>query len=142
MTDLTLTPSEAAAVIRKRRERERRQKAKAERPVSPKAGRGRERDPAYLAWIRTLPCAVAGPDCSGPVEAAHVRYSDAAVGRVNAGLQVKPSDRPWSLPLCRGHHREGPKAQHAGAERAWWLSHGIDASALCLKLSEQYGAGR
>ncbi len=138
----TLTRREIAYALKKRQAAERRKAAKAARPKSPKADRGRVKDPAYLAWIRTLPCAVAGPDCHGPVEAAHVRYSDAAVGRVNAGLQVKPSDRPWSLPLCRRHHREGPKAQHAGAERAWWLSHGIDASVLCLALSKRYGAGR
>lgn len=77
--------------------------------------------------------------CSGKIEAAHVRYSDAAYGKRNPGLQCKPDD-VWSLPLCRRHHREGPKAQHGNRERDWWLSAGYDALALCLETRAAYEA--
>lgn len=134
---LTLSKSEEARILRDRNRKVRQTQAKAARKPSPKATRGRVTNPAYLQWVRTLPCSVAGPDCHGGIESAHVRYSDAAVGRVNPGLQTKPDD-VWTAPLCRRHHREGPHAQHAANERAWWASHGIDASALCLELQARF----
>lgn len=98
---------------------------KAERPKSEKADRGRERDNGYLAFLRRQPCRVAGMTCDGPIQAAHVRYGDASRGKVNPGLQVKPSDR-FAVSLCAGHHA----AQHkAGNERAWWSSYGRDGLA-------------
>lgn len=126
---LNRTPEErailsAAAKIRSK-ERKEAQKARA---ASPKASRGRVEEKTYLQWLRRQTCRVAGPTCSGPIEAAHVRYSDAARGKVNPGLQVKPSDR-FAVSLCAGHHR-GPKGQHdAGNERAWWASYGKDGLA-------------
>lgn len=52
----------------------------------------------------------------------------------------KPHDRR-TLPLCCGHHREGPKAQHAAGERAWWEARSIYPPALCADLSAAYDAG-
>jgi hypothetical protein len=83
----------------------------------------RVKEPAYLAWLRRQPCAV-GPDgCSGPVEAAHVRT--AKRGDPPTGLGRKPDDCR-ATPLCRGHHRDGPDAQHKFNELRWWVGHGFD----------------
>jgi hypothetical protein len=76
----------------------------------------------YLAFIRTLPCVVTG---TTPVEAAHVSYAAAEWGALGRGKGQKASDR-WALPLCPDKHRE----QHKGAEREFWLKHGIDPHRL------------
>lgn len=55
----------------------------------------RERDEAYLAWIRTLPCLVCGGTLS--VDAHHVREKG------KGGTGTKPSDRR-TVPLCREAH--------------------------------------
>lgn len=99
----------------------------------------RERDNGYLAWIRRLPCVaccVTGGNC-GPVQAAHLRFSDAERGRINSGMQAKPDDK-WCTPLGVGHHAE----QHAGSERAFWERLGIDAGALCEALHAVFLAGQ
>lgn len=114
-----------------------RKAAKAQRPKSEKADRGRVRDNGYLAFLRRQPCRVAGLTCDGPIEACHVRYGDASRGKVNPGLQCKPSDR-FAVSLCAGHHR----AQHsAGNERAWWSSYGKDGLAEADAQFEQYQKG-
>lgn len=98
--------------------------------------RGRVLDSAYLAWLRRRPCVVGG-DCDGAVQAAHLRYSDAAVGRINPGLQVKPSDK-WATPLCARHHAE----QHAhGNERAWWAGRGLNGSEVAAQQFALFQSG-
>ena len=52
-------------------------------------------------------------------------------------MQRKPSDR-FAVPLCAAHHREGPKAQHAAGERAWWAARGIDPYALAETLYARF----
>ena len=117
----------AARQIKRASNKAVREKAKAARPKL-KRERSRERDPAYLAWLRRQPCRI-GKGCEGAVQAAHLRYGDTAHGRVNPGLQVKPSDR-WATPLCAHHHRE----QHAaGNERRWWQSYGLDGSLVAIE---------
>jgi hypothetical protein len=49
--------------------------------------------PAYLAWIRRLPCVVSNHECEGTVEAAHVKSKGAG-----------GCDEGNTLPLCAGHH--------------------------------------
>lgn len=131
-------------------ERELRASRKADRKDQPKrvmhkrvepAGHGqrapRERDNGYLAWLRRLPC-IAGlieGGCSGPIQAAHLRYSDFARGRVNPGMGRKPSDK-YATALCAGHHLHD---QHEGAERAFWSRLGVEPGGLCAAL---YGAYR
>ena len=90
------------------------------------------REPAYLAFLRRQPCAVGPVGCSGPVEAAHVRAG-------STGMQRKPDDAK-SVPLCRGHHRDGPDAQHRSGEAVWWRRHGIDPFALAERLHAQFEA--
>ena len=51
---------------------------------------------AYLAHVRSFPCAVCGrPD----TEAHHIRFS------FNSGTGMKPGD-VWAVPLCSAHNRE------------------------------------
>lgn len=93
--------------------------ARPDKARKPARERGRQEDDAHLALIRKLPCILGG---EGPVEAAHIRMSDAAMGKANAGIGAKPSDC-WTVPLSAGKHRE----QHAdGNERWFWERHGIN----------------
>lgn len=78
----------------------------------------RERDDAYLAWVRTLPCTICGILGCDP---AHIRSLSRAHGKDQTGAGRKPSDK-WCLPLCRPHHDE----QHSMSELAFWASYGID----------------
>jgi hypothetical protein len=90
------------------------------------------RDPAYLAWIRTLPCVVclAGEISQhSPTEAAHVG---------ERGLRQKCSDR-HTVPLCGEHHREGPYAQHRIGAR-FWMFWGLDRDAIIADLQRRYPA--
>ena len=81
------------------------------------------RNPAYLQWIRTLPCAV----CRGTrgVEAAHTGPH---------GLGQKSPD--WSaIPLCWRHHRTGPDSYHKLGPRRFSGVHGLDVEGLVARLS-------
>jgi hypothetical protein len=58
--------------------------------------RGPAREPARLAWIRTLACAVSWSDCVyGYAVVAH------HAGRHAAGKKCPDSE---AIPLCQGHH--------------------------------------
>lgn len=121
----------AAAKIKRDRAKAATKAAKAARqPI--KRDRGRERDSGFLSYLRRQPCAI-GRGCSGPVQAAHLRYGDASVGRVNPGLQCKPSDR-WATPLCACHHAE----QHAGSERAFWNRYGFEGTDVARRYFEAF----
>ncbi len=63
------------------------------------------RCPAHLQWLRGRPCLLAGPFCSGKIEAAHV---DRAGGK---GMALKVSDFD-AVPLCAHHHAD----YHRGAQ--------------------------
>lgn len=80
--------------------------------------RPREHNETHLAFIRSLPSLVRG---NGPIEAAHLRYAEAAIGKPITGMAEKPHDC-WTVPLCASAHRE----QHAGSERAFWQRQGIN----------------
>jgi Putative HNHc nuclease len=78
----------------------------------------RERDEAYLALIRKLPCVI----CSrSPCDAAHIRMGSRLHAKSLTGMGRKPSDK-WALPICHPHHME----QHAIGERPFFKIHGID----------------
>jgi hypothetical protein len=68
------------------------------------------RDKKYLAWIRTLPCAVCGKP--GPSEAAHQRILQ------GGGIGLKPSDYE-SIPLCTDCHH----IEHAVGSLCLWNYH-------------------
>lgn len=114
-----------AAEIKRAKNRETRMRIAAARKPGGKQHRGRERDAGYLQYLRRQPCRiglVAPGSCNGPIEACHVRYGDAARGKINPGLQCKPSDR-YATSCCAHHHRE----QHAhGNEPGWWASYGLN----------------
>ncbi len=98
----------------------------------------RERDPGFLAFLRRQPCAAAHVGgCSGPIQAAHIRYSDVKAGSVNPGMGRKNHDR-FATALCEAHHIHG---QHRTNERAWWASIDRDAYETAAGLYAAYSAG-
>lgn len=92
------------------------------------ARRGPERNPAYLDYIRTLPCLVCG---TWPVEAAHSGPH---------GMAQKASDYT-AVPLCYVHHRTGRDAHHV-LGRKFEAHHGIDFAAVTARLRAEFEAGR
>ena len=120
---MKLSPKERAGVLRRRHQAEVRKAKRAVAPKREKAHRGRECDPGFLAYLRRQPCeATHMGGCQGPIEAAHIRYSDAQHGR-NPGLQRKNHDR-HANPLCWFHHQHD---QHRRNERRFWESIGKNA---------------
>lgn len=103
-------------------------------------GKGKK-DPAYLEWIRTLPCAICilpwrftQSGCSysntqkSPTEAAHTGPR---------GLSNKSDDRS-AIPLCGElHHREGKESHHKLGKK-FFEHHHIDCDALVAELNKQY----
>lgn len=71
---------------------------KAGKPLKAKGGSRfpDQRQPAYTAWIKTLPCTVANADCWAGIHPAHVNRTRAQ------GV----SDRGEVVPLCPLHHSE------------------------------------
>ena len=84
------------------------------------------KNPAYLAFIRTLPCEVCG---AYPVEAAHV-------GAGPRGFSAKCPDNE-TIPLCARHHRTGKDAHHV-LGRNFWSHHGIDRCKTIQQLNEAF----
>jgi hypothetical protein len=120
-------------------------------PKREKAAHGRERDAGYLTWLHEgLPCiacnvlgtlrlVVGGKISPNPIEAAHQKLNVASRG-VQKRLGVRPSDL-WCVPLCRGHHREGPVCCDA-AQTKFWALIGLtpeDVADFCLALYRAYG---
>ncbi len=83
-----------------------------------------KRDPAYMAWLHTLPCAVCGVY---GVEAHHYPY------RSKAG---KWHDR-LTIPLCSLCHR-GPKGFHTLGKAKFERLHGLDTEARIAALNAEY----
>jgi hypothetical protein len=84
----------------------------------------RVRDKDHLRFVANQPCLTCGRK---PADPHHLRVAQArALGR-------KTSDE-FTVPLCRGHHRE---LHRYGDEAAWWERSGVDplplARALWLK---------
>jgi hypothetical protein len=128
-----------AALIKAEESRERKAKLRAERKGRGTASRGRETDSGFLAYVRRQPCEARHlGNCDGPIEAAHVRYSDAAAGSVNPGMQRKNHDRHCN-PLCRFHHQSD---QHKRAEKVFWARLGVDAYARAAQHYAAYKGDR
>lgn len=87
----------------------------------PRESFGRMEDRDYLALVRRLPCLHCGME---PSEAAHIKYSCAALGKTNK-LGRRPNDED-TVPLCAEHHRLARDAQHQGNERAFWERLGLN----------------
>lgn len=121
---LTLTAREEADIRRRRASKaNKRTIGKRVKHENAKPNRGRELDPGFRAYLRRQQCEVRHMGgCSGPIQAAHIRYSDAKHGR-NPGMGRKNHDR-HANPLCEFHHLHD---QHKRAERAFWDAAGKDA---------------
>jgi hypothetical protein len=81
----------------------------------------RIRDREHVKSVAKQPCLVCD---RRPADAHHLRFTQApALGR-------KVSDE-FTVPLCRGHHRE---VHRCGDEAAWWEKTGIDPTAAARLL--------
>ena len=79
-------------------------------------------DPAYLDWIRTLPCVAAGSSCQGPIVAHHVKSKGAG-----------GTDR-MTTPLCDFHHRFG----HQHGWQTFRAICSVDLTAIAERLAATY----
>lgn len=88
----------------------------------PTSRRIRDRD--HVKSVAKQPCLICG---RRPADAHHLRFAQ------SRSLGHKVSDE-FTIPLCRGHHRE---VHRCGDEVAWWKKTGVDpiaaARALWLK---------
>lgn len=114
---------------------EKRAREKAIGKRAPGQRKPRERDNAYLNFIRRQPCCVCGK--AAPSQAAHIRSGYPEAGWRPTGMGEKPSDHR-TLPLCPGCHVDGPKAQHKANEVSWWRSHDIYPPSLCATYRRQF----
>ena len=95
--------------------------------------RGPDRSSAYLAWIRTLRCAV----CLKPpseyfrIEAAHTSVLGPR------GLGQRSSDFS-AVPLCYDHHQGNCDSYHRLGERSFAEAHQVGLRELVLALNELY----
>jgi hypothetical protein len=84
----------------------------------------RLRDKVHLKFVASQPCLVCGRQ---PTDPHHLRFAQPrAIG-------LKVSDE-FTVPLCRGHHRE---LHQAGNELAWWNNLKINALEIAMRLWEQ-----
>jgi len=81
----------------------------------------RRRDKEHIQFVGKQACLICGRH---PSDAHHVRFAQSgALGR-------KVSDE-FTVPLCRGHHRE---VHRFGKEAQWWDNAGIDPMVTARKL--------
>jgi DNA recombination protein Rad52 len=84
----------------------------------------RLRDKAHLKFVASQPCLVCGRH---PCDPHHLRFAQPrAIG-------LKVSDE-FTVPLCRGHHRE---LHQTGNEQAWWAERKLDALEIARSLWEK-----
>ena len=83
----------------------------------------RLRDKAHLKFVASQPCLVCGRNPSDPH---HLRFAQPRA----IGLKVSE----FTVPLCRGHHRE---LHQAGNETTWWERKNIDALKIARELWRQ-----
>jgi len=110
-------------------------------PAKPKATHGRERDPAYLAWLHEglscIACLILGPTGTR-IEAAHQKLNCADRGW-HKKLGIRPTDAGRTLPLCRSHHREGPVCCDP-AQAKFWALVGLSVEQVIDLCGDLYGA--
>jgi ERF superfamily len=81
----------------------------------------RLRDKLHVKFVAKQPCVICGRSPSDPH---HLRFVQAPA------LGCKVSDE-FTVPLCRGHHRE---LHRSGGEAAWWTKAAIDPIAIARAL--------
>jgi len=84
----------------------------------------RLRDKAHLRFVASQPCLVCGRQPSDPH---HLRFAQPRA------LGLKVSDE-FTVPLCRGHHRQLHQTSH---EKAWWADRKINALEIAKTLWDQ-----
>jgi hypothetical protein len=82
-----------------------------------------QRNPRYLAWIRTQPCCVCGSKLS--IEASHTGPH---------GLGQKSPDSS-AIPLCAKHHRTGVDSYHRLGPRKFAETHDLNIPAIVRRLN-------
>ncbi len=88
-------------------------------PVHPEPRRVRDRE--HVKFVSKHPCLICG---RRPADPHHLRFAQSrALGR-------KVSDE-FTIPLCRGHHRE---VHRCGDEAAWWAKVGVEPLAVANAL--------
>ena len=106
------------------RQRKRRKPTAVDKNVLALPAPRRIRDREHVKSVAKQACLVCG---RRPADAHHLRFAQ------SRALGCKVSDE-FTVPLCRGHHRE---VHHCGDEAAWWHRSGINpiisARALWLK---------
>ncbi len=86
----------------------------------------------HLDFIRSLSCLICRDNTA--TEAAHIRFSDARVGKTESGMGRKPDDC-WTVPLCGDCHQ----LQHSGSERAFWQELKLDPIFVAMALHRVSG---
>jgi hypothetical protein len=81
----------------------------------------RLRDKLHVKFVAKQPCVICGRSPSDPH---HLRFVQAPA------LGCKISDE-FTVPLCRGHHRE---LHRSGSEAQWWMKAAIDPIAIARVL--------
>jgi hypothetical protein len=103
------------------RKTKKRQRASVNKSVLALPAPRRIRDREHVKAVAKQPCLICG---RRPTDSHHLRFAQAqALGR-------KVSDE-FTVPLCRGHHRE---VHRCGDETAWWKKTGIDPTAAARVL--------
>ena len=82
-----------------------------------------QRNPRYLAWIRTQPCCVCGSKKA--IEASHTGPH---------GLGQKSPDSS-AIPLCAKHHRNGNDSYHRLGPRKFSAKHDVDIPTIVRRLN-------
>lgn len=96
------------------------------KPLKAKGGSRfpKQRQPAYTAWIKTLPCTAANGDCWAGIHPAHVNKTRAQ-GAQDIGEVV---------PLCPFHH-----AEQEGRTAQFNRKYKVDLSQVATDLAKEYG---
>jgi len=82
-----------------------------------------QRNPRYLAWIRTQPCCVCGSKKA--IEASHTGPH---------GIGQKSPDNS-AIPLCAKHHRIDADSYHRLGPRKFSEKHNLDIPAIVRRLT-------
>jgi hypothetical protein len=91
--------------------------------------KGPERNAAWLAHIRSLPCL-----CCPHGRQEHPTRAHHPKGLFPRTLGKRVSDL-LCMPLCDGHHTLWPTALHAtGDELGWWRAQGVEPYGVILSL--------
>jgi hypothetical protein len=91
--------------------------------------KGPPRDPAYLAWVREMPCIACGLE--GRSQAAHTG--------TDGGMSMKASDYSC-VPLCADCHRQSPDSYHRAGKPAFERRHGLCLGRVVARLNCEWQA--